>query len=74
MGIILTDDVINLIRRNIRKMSPSMKVDADAVRGVLENEVIKREIFDDERCADAKKRITKAARAEGRKKAAAEKE
>jgi hypothetical protein len=63
IGQILTsDDIINAIKRVVRKVSPGAKVSNEEIKAVLENEVIKREIFDDERCKEAKKRIQKAAR------------
>lgn len=72
--ILLTDDVLNAIRKIIRKIEPSVKADAAEIKSILENEVIKREVFDDERCKDAKKRIQKAMRQSKPKSVAAQKE
>jgi uncharacterized protein YbaP (TraB family) len=58
--ILLTDDVIVEIKKTIKKISANSKVTVDDIKCVLENEVIKREIFDDERAADSKKKVLKA--------------
>lgn len=60
--LLLTDDMLNALRRAIKKISPSTRVLPEEIKHVLENEVIKREVFEDEHCKDAKKRIQKAVR------------
>lgn len=57
--ILLTDDISNAIKKTIKKISANSKVTDDEIKYVLENEVIKRDIFDDERAGEAKKRIIK---------------
>ena len=59
--LLLTDDVLNCIRRNIRKISSTVKVSNEDIKAALENEVIKRDIFsNEEKCNKMKKLIVKA--------------
>lgn len=58
--LLLCDDVLGALRRSIKKISPDAKVNDEEIRNILETDVIKREIFDDERSAEAKKKIVKA--------------
>ena len=58
--ILLTDDIAEAIKKMLKKISMNSKVSLEDIKCVLENEVIKRDIFDDERVAEAKKKIIKA--------------
>ena len=60
--LLLSEDIINTLRRSLRKIAPAAKIAPDEIKQVLEVEVIKREVFDDERSKDAKRRIARAAR------------
>src|SRR5690606_26565154 len=39
-----TDPVLDVIRRELRRISPDVRIDSDQIRDVLVNEVIKREV------------------------------
>lgn len=56
-----TDPVLDVIRRELRRMSPDVKIDSSQIKDVLVNEVIKREVMEGEKANDARKKITKAA-------------
>jgi hypothetical protein len=58
--IILTDEVINSIRRILKLLSPDLKTDNDTIRNIIFNEVLKREIVEGEKTEDAKKKVGKA--------------
>lgn len=58
--VLLTDEVLDSIRKILRKISPSSKVTIDEIKIVLENEVVKREVFDEEKTAELKKKVQKA--------------
>jgi len=58
--IILSDTVLDTIRRSLRKMSSDTKVSNEEIQKILLDEVIKRDILDDEKAADAKKKVQKA--------------
>ena len=60
--ILLTDDVANTVKKILRKISANAKVSAEEIKAVLENEVIKRDIFEDEKAAESKKKVAKANR------------
>jgi len=57
--ILITEPILDGIRKTIRKVFPAFKVTNDEIKEVLENDVIKREVFDDEKSDDARKRINK---------------
>jgi len=58
---ILTDPVLDTIRRELRRVSPDVKIDTDQIRAVLETEVIKRDVLEGDKAVEAKKKIARAA-------------
>ena len=60
-AMILTDPVLEIIRRELRRVSPDVRIDIDQIRAVLTSEVIKREVMEGEKAEEAKKKITKTA-------------
>lgn len=56
-----TDPVLDVIRRELRRISPDVRIDTDQIRTVLANEVIKREVMEGEKADEARKKITRAA-------------
>jgi hypothetical protein len=60
-AVLLTDPVLDVMRRELRRISPDVKIDTDQLREVLVNEVIKREILDGEKAETARKKISRAA-------------
>jgi Type I restriction enzyme R protein N terminus (HSDR_N) len=60
-ALILSDTVVDTLRREIRKLSPDVRVDAEEIARVIESEVLKREVLDGDKAIDAKKRVNKAA-------------
>jgi hypothetical protein len=61
-AMVLTDPVVDVIRRELRRVSPDVKIDPEQIRGVLANEVIKREVMEGDKADEAKKKIAKAAK------------
>lgn len=59
-ALIMSDNIVDTLRREIRKLSPDVRVDSEEIVRVLELEVLKREVLDGEKATDAKKRINKA--------------
>ena len=57
---VLSDSVLEVIRRELRRVSPDVRIDIDQIRTVLANEVIKREVMEGEKADEAKKKIAKA--------------
>lgn len=58
-AMILTTPVLDVIRRELRRVSPDVRIDTDQIRAVLTNEVIKREVMEGEKADEAKKKIAK---------------
>ena len=64
----LTDTVLDAIRRQIKKMSPEIKVQNDEIKEIMLSNVIKRDVFDGEKSDDAKRKISKFLRAQQKQK------
>ena len=56
-----TDSVLDVIRRELRRVSPDVRIDSEQIKKVLVNEVIKREVMEGDKAEEAKKKIHKAA-------------
>lgn len=59
-AMIMSDSVIDIIRRELRKISPDIKITCDQIRNVVFQEVLKREVVEGEKAEEAKKKINKA--------------
>lgn len=57
--IILGNSVVELIRRELRKISPDVKVDANQIRNVISQEVLKRDVVEGEKVEEAKKTVSR---------------
>ena len=57
--VLITNPVLECIKKTIRRINPDVKVSTDEIKDVLVLDVIKREVFDDEKSDDAKKKINK---------------
>jgi 2-hydroxy-3-keto-5-methylthiopentenyl-1-phosphate phosphatase len=74
-ALLVSDSIVDVIRRELRRVSPDVKIESDQIREVLVNEVIKREVLDGEQAETARKKVARAANKSLRKtssKAAAE--
>jgi len=58
--VILSESGIDTIRKLLKKVSPDTKTSNEQIEKILLEEVIKRDILDDEKAKDAKKRVQKA--------------
>lgn len=56
-----SEPVLDVIRRELRRVSPDVKIDTDDIKSVLLNEVIKREVLEGDKAKDASKKIAKVA-------------
>lgn len=59
-AMIMSDTVVDVIRRELRKISPDIKITSEQIRNVVYQEVLKREVVDGEKADEAKKKINKA--------------
>lgn len=56
-----TDAVLDVVRRELRRVSPDVRIDSAQIKDVLVNEVIKREVLEGDKADEARKRVAKAA-------------
>jgi hypothetical protein len=60
-SMLLTQPVLDVIRRELRRVSPDVKIETDQIRAVLAAEVIKRDVMEGEKADEARKKIAKSA-------------
>mgnify|MGYP001570259465 FL=1 len=60
-ALIMGDPVAELLRREIRRLSPDVRVDAEQIKAVIEAEVLKRDVLEGEKADAARRQIAKAA-------------
>lgn len=58
-ALLISEPVLDLLRRELRRISPGIRVEASEVRTVLENEVLKREVLEGERASAARRSVTR---------------
>jgi hypothetical protein len=59
-AILQSDSVLEAVRRELRRMSPDVRIDTVQIKDVLCNEVLKREVLEGDKAAEAMKKIVKA--------------
>lgn len=69
-AMVLSDPVVEVIRRELRRVSPDVRIEIDQIRGVLSAEVVKREVMEGDKADEARKKIARAANKALRAKAA----
>lgn len=60
-AMVLSDPVLSVIRRELRRLSPDVRIDVDQIRAALVNEVMKREVVEGEKAEEAKRKVSRAA-------------
>jgi hypothetical protein len=58
-AMLLTDPILEVVRRELRRLSPDVRIETEQIRNVLVQEVLKREVMDGPKFEEAKKRIAK---------------
>lgn len=58
---VLTDPVLEVVRRELRRMSPDVRIDCDQIRAVLVQEVLKRDAIEGDKADEARKKVARAA-------------
>jgi predicted type IV restriction endonuclease len=61
--ILLSDNVLDAIRKQVKKITPNAKLELDDIKEVISLEVVKREIYEGDKPEEAKKKIAKALKA-----------
>jgi hypothetical protein len=60
-AMLLTEPVLDVIRRELRRVSPDVKIESEQIKVVLTGEVIKREVLEGDKAEEARKKIHRAA-------------
>ena len=60
-ALLLSDSILNVLRREIRRLSPEVRVDTEEIKNALEADVLKREVLEGEKAALAQRQVGKAA-------------
>ena len=60
-AMVVSQPVLDVMRRELRRLSPDVKVDTEQIKTVLMQEVLKREVVEGEKFDQARKKISKAA-------------
>lgn len=56
-AVILSQPVLDVIRRELRRASPDVRIETDDIKRVLSNEVIKREVMEGDKAEEARRKI-----------------
>ena len=60
-ALIMSDTVLHTIRRELKRLSPDVRISVDEIRDALFHEVVKREALEGEKADEAKKLVNRAA-------------
>jgi predicted type IV restriction endonuclease len=60
-ALIVSDSVLDVLRREVRRMSPNIRVETEEIKNVLAGDVLKREVLEGEKAEVARKQVAKAA-------------
>ena len=69
-ALLISDDVLDDLRREIRRLGSGIKVEVDYLRALLTNEIVKRDLIDSEEASAAFQNVKRLQRAAARKKSA----
>jgi predicted type IV restriction endonuclease len=58
-ALILSDPITDVIRRELKKISPDVKVTSEQIKNVIQLEVLKREVIEGDKADEATKKINK---------------
>ncbi|MDP9190590.1 MAG: type I restriction enzyme HsdR N-terminal domain-containing protein [Acidobacteriota bacterium] len=58
---ILSDPVLEVVRRQLRRMSPDLRVETDDLRTAISQDVLKREVIEGDHAIQARKKLSRAA-------------
>lgn len=61
-ALLVSDPIVDVVRRELRRVSPDVKIESAQIREVLTNEVIKREVLDGDQADTARKKVARAAK------------
>ncbi len=59
-AVVLSEPVLDVIRRQLRRVSPEVRIETEQISSVLVNEVIKREVMEGDKAEEARRKISRA--------------
>jgi len=59
-ALVVSTPVLEVIRRELRRISPDVRIDLEQIKAVLINDVLKREVVESEKAEEARKKINRA--------------
>ena len=60
-ALVLSNPVLEVLRRELRRISPDVRIDLDQIKSVLTTEVLKREVVESDKAEEARKKIARTA-------------
>jgi hypothetical protein len=69
-AVVLSEPVLEVVRRELRRVSPDVRIQTEQIRHVLSTEVLKREVMEGDKAEEARKKIARTANKALRAKAA----
>lgn len=60
-ALLLSDPVLTVVRRELKRLSPDVKIELEEIQTVVSQEVIKRDLLEGEKAVEASKKIARAA-------------
>ena len=58
-ALVVSNPVLEVIRRELRRISPDVRIDLEQIRSVLTNSVLKREVVESEKAEEARRKINR---------------
>jgi hypothetical protein len=60
-AMVLSDPVLEVLRRELRRLSPDIRIDTEQIKSALMQDVLKREVVEGEKAQEARKKVSRAA-------------
>lgn len=60
-ALLLSPPILDVVRRELRRVSPDVRIETEAIEAVLSNEVIKREVLEGDKADEARRKVRSAA-------------
>lgn len=73
-AVVLSEPVLDVIRRELRKISPDVRIDNGQISDVLTNEIIKRDVMEGDKADEAQRKVNRVVKRAANKKSSKENE
>jgi predicted type IV restriction endonuclease len=60
-AILLTEPILSVVRRELKRLSPDVKIEIEEIKSVISQEVIKRDVIEGEKAIEAGKKLARSA-------------